>query len=175
MIQSYTEWRPIIPSDTQDLPKLTRAIYVGGTGDVAAVLQNGDMPGARSRRCRWGYHPDHGAAHQRDRDDGDEPDGAVPGLMRPAPAPPRPPKKPPRLRPRGRARVRGIEMPDDILKEMLERKAYSEAAWQEIRAAAETDMRFVGGDPWDDADRKLRANRPTIAPEEMGQHFNFYT
>jgi hypothetical protein len=56
MIQSYTEWRPITPSDTQDLPKLTRAIYVGGTGDVAAVLQNGDMPGA-FKALPVGYHP----------------------------------------------------------------------------------------------------------------------
>jgi hypothetical protein len=33
-------------------------------------------------------------------------------------------------------------------------------------------MRFVAGDPWDDEDRKLRKNRPTIAPEEMAQYFN---
>jgi hypothetical protein len=63
-------------------------------------------------------------------------------------------------------------MPDPILQEMLERKAYSEANWQPIRDEAETDMRFVGGDPWDDADRKLRKNRPTIAPEEMAQYHN---
>jgi hypothetical protein len=63
-------------------------------------------------------------------------------------------------------------MPDPILQEMLERKAYAEANWQEIRDEAEKDMRFVGGDPWDDDDRKLRKNRPTIAPEEMGQYFN---
>jgi len=63
-------------------------------------------------------------------------------------------------------------VPDPILQELLERKAYSEANWQDIRTEAETDMRFVGGDPWDDADRKLRKNRPTIEPEEMGQYFN---
>lgn len=61
---------------------------------------------------------------------------------------------------------------DDVLKELLERKAYSEAGWQEIRAEAAIDMRFVAGDPWDDSDRKLRKNRPTIAPEEMGQYHN---
>jgi hypothetical protein len=63
-------------------------------------------------------------------------------------------------------------MPDAILQELLERKAYSESNWQDIRDEAETDMRFVGGDPWDDDDKKLRKNRPTIAPEEMGQYFN---
>jgi hypothetical protein len=55
MIQSYTEWRPITPSDTVDLPKLTRAIYVGVAGTVAAVLQNGDMPGALPLTAGW--HP----------------------------------------------------------------------------------------------------------------------
>lgn len=55
MIQSYTEWRPITPSDTVDLPRLTRAIYVGVAGDVAAVLSNGDMPGALPLTAT--YHP----------------------------------------------------------------------------------------------------------------------
>lgn len=63
-------------------------------------------------------------------------------------------------------------MADDVLKELLERKAYSESNWQPIRDEAETDMRFVGGDPWDDKDRILRKGRPTIAPEEMAQYFN---
>lgn len=32
----------VTPDDANDLPFLTRAIYVGGTGSVAAVLQSGD-------------------------------------------------------------------------------------------------------------------------------------
>jgi Phage P22-like portal protein len=63
-------------------------------------------------------------------------------------------------------------VPESILQELLERKAYAEENWQPIRAEAEIDMRFVGGNPWDDDDRKLRKNRPTIAPEEMAQYFN---
>jgi hypothetical protein len=32
----------ITPSNSEDLPHLTRAIYVGGTGDIAVVMQGGD-------------------------------------------------------------------------------------------------------------------------------------
>jgi hypothetical protein len=44
MPQSYNNWRPVTPSDTVDLSELTDAIWVGGAGDVAAVLQNNAMP-----------------------------------------------------------------------------------------------------------------------------------
>lgn len=58
------------------------------------------------------------------------------------------------------------------LQDIRERKLACVAGWQEIRAEAATDMKFVAGDPWDDNDKKLRDKRPTIAPEEMGQYFN---
>lgn len=60
----------------------------------------------------------------------------------------------------------------DILDELRERYAYARDAWAEVRREGAEDMRFVGGDPWDDADKKARKNRPTVAPEEMGQYFN---
>jgi hypothetical protein len=32
----------ITPSDTEDLPHVTRAIYIGGSGNIVAVTQGGD-------------------------------------------------------------------------------------------------------------------------------------
>jgi hypothetical protein len=43
MIQTYTEWRALTPSDTATLVKPTRALWVGGAGDVAAVRQDGSV------------------------------------------------------------------------------------------------------------------------------------
>lgn len=63
-------------------------------------------------------------------------------------------------------------MSDDILTEIRERKEACTAGWQDIRSEAAIDMAYVSGDPWDDDDKKQRKNRPTIAPEEMGQYFN---
>jgi hypothetical protein len=45
MIQSYNHWRPVTPSDTVDLDRVTQAIWVGGAGDVAAVRPDNLMPG----------------------------------------------------------------------------------------------------------------------------------
>lgn len=60
----------------------------------------------------------------------------------------------------------------DRLKEIRERKAQATAGWLTIRKEAETDMRFVSGNPWDEADTKEREGRPTVAPEEMAQYRN---
>src|SRR3990167_4928198 len=60
----------------------------------------------------------------------------------------------------------------DILDHLLDRHDYHKTAWLEPRAEAEIDMRYVSGDPWDVDDKTQRKNRPTIAPEEMGQYFN---
>lgn len=32
----------VVPNDTSDLPHVTRALYLGGAGDVAVVLRGGD-------------------------------------------------------------------------------------------------------------------------------------
>lgn len=64
-------------------------------------------------------------------------------------------------------------MPDkDLLDELRSRYEYTKAAWQDIRDEGAKDMRFVSGNPWDKADEEQRKDRPTVAPEEMGQYFN---
>jgi hypothetical protein len=63
-------------------------------------------------------------------------------------------------------------MPDALIQEIRDRFEYAKAAWQEIRQEGAKDMRFVAGDPWDENDKKQRKNRPSVAPEEMGQYFN---
>jgi len=40
----YNIWTPITPSDTVDLPTLTDGVWVGTGGNVAAVMQNNQMP-----------------------------------------------------------------------------------------------------------------------------------
>lgn len=62
-----------------------------------------------------------------------------------------------------------------ILKEIRERYEYAKTQWYDIRKEAAKDMAFVSGDPWDDDDRKVRADRPMIAPEEMSQYRNQVT
>lgn len=61
---------------------------------------------------------------------------------------------------------------DDLLEEIRSRYEYTKTAWSDIRDEGAKDMRFVSGDPWDDDDKKQREDRPTVAPEEMGQYFN---
>jgi hypothetical protein len=63
-------------------------------------------------------------------------------------------------------------MANDVLTDIKARFDYAREGWREVREEGATDMRYVGGDPWDDADRKQRKDRPMIAPEEMGQYFN---
>lgn len=60
----------------------------------------------------------------------------------------------------------------NILQEIRERKELADNAWLDIRKEAAVDMKFVGGDPWDENDKKQRDKRPSVAPEEMGQYFN---
>jgi hypothetical protein len=40
----YNLWTPITPSDTADLLRVTDGIWVGGAGNVAAVMQNNTVP-----------------------------------------------------------------------------------------------------------------------------------
>lgn len=61
-------------------------------------------------------------------------------------------------------------------KEIRERYSDYENDWADIREEARIDMRFVGGDAWDPADRKAREDnhRPCISPDEIGQYLNQY-
>jgi hypothetical protein len=63
-------------------------------------------------------------------------------------------------------------MADALIAEITERFDYARNAWREIRDEGAKDMKFVSGDPWDELDKQQRKNRPTVAPEEMGQYFN---
>lgn len=60
----------------------------------------------------------------------------------------------------------------DVLQDIREEYEYDTTNWQDIRAEAKKDMRFVAGDPWDDTDKAARKNRPTVAPEELSQYRN---
>jgi hypothetical protein len=58
------------------------------------------------------------------------------------------------------------------VKDITEAYAYHDANWSPIRKEGAEDMKFVAGNPWNKADDDARKNRPTVAPEEMGQYFN---
>lgn len=62
-------------------------------------------------------------------------------------------------------------MPTDI-QDIRERYAYARDGWKEIRDEGAIDMRYVAGQPFDADDLDERKDRPTVAPEEMGQYFN---
>jgi hypothetical protein len=63
---------------------------------------------------------------------------------------------------------------DEILEEIRTRYTYATEAWADIRKEAQTDMRYVAGDPWADKDRKAReaAGRPCLSLDELGQFVN---
>lgn len=43
-LDAYNLWATVTPSDSVDLPRLTRGLWVGGAGTLAAVMQNNQMP-----------------------------------------------------------------------------------------------------------------------------------
>jgi len=61
-----------------------------------------------------------------------------------------------------------------LLQEIRDRYRYASDAWREIREERKTDMRYVTGDPWDESDRKARADagRPCINHDELNQYVN---
>ena len=63
---------------------------------------------------------------------------------------------------------------DLLLEEIRDRFDYASKEWQETRDEAQTDMRYVSGNPWAEKDRKARvdAGRPCLSLDELGQYFN---
>jgi hypothetical protein len=63
---------------------------------------------------------------------------------------------------------------DDILQQLKADYDRARGVWDEIVKEGDTDMRFVGGDPWAKADREARekAKRPCLSLDELNQYFN---
>lgn len=63
---------------------------------------------------------------------------------------------------------------EDFLKELRDNYASDECEWRPIRDEGRTDIRFVAGNPWDDADVAARreANRLYLSFDELGQYLN---
>jgi hypothetical protein len=61
-----------------------------------------------------------------------------------------------------------------LLAEIRERYRAGCEAWREIWEEADTDMRYLANDPWDEADRRSRADagRPCINHDELNQYVN---
>lgn len=63
---------------------------------------------------------------------------------------------------------------DPFIKSMLDRWAYFQDRWRDIREAAKEDMRYISGDPWDPKEKRARqaVNRPCIVVDQLGQFVN---
>lgn len=61
-----------------------------------------------------------------------------------------------------------------LLEEIRTRFDYAYKEWADSRTEAETDMRYVAGNPWSEKDIKARDNagRPHLSLDELGQYFN---
>lgn len=73
------------------------------------------------------------------------------------------------------AEDRGKQTGDEaLLKEIRDRYRYASDCWAEIRKESQTDRKYLTGDPWEDEDRKARADngRPCISHDELTQYVN---
>jgi hypothetical protein len=43
-VEAYNVWTAVTPSDTVDLARVTKGLWVGTAGTLAAVMQNNQMP-----------------------------------------------------------------------------------------------------------------------------------
>ena len=59
-----------------------------------------------------------------------------------------------------------------LLKKIRGRYRYGMDKWRRNRDEGQKNIRYVAGDPWDDVDKKERAGRPTVCPDELNQYVN---
>jgi hypothetical protein len=61
---------------------------------------------------------------------------------------------------------------DELIKRIRQRYRYGMDKWERNRTEGQKNIRYVSGDPWDDEDKKARAGRPTVCPDELNQYVN---
>lgn len=59
-----------------------------------------------------------------------------------------------------------------LLKRIRERYRYGLDKWKRNREEGQKNIRYVSGDPWDDADKQARQGRPTVCADELNQYVN---
>lgn len=68
----------------------------------------------------------------------------------------------------------GEDSDEGLLKQIRDDFSYFKQYWRENYAEAQTDLRYVSGDPWDATDRRNREDngRPVLCPDELEQYLN---
>ena len=68
----------------------------------------------------------------------------------------------------------GSTADEELLQEIRDRYRAYDTEWSKIREERDTDLRYICGDPWEQKDRKARADagRPCINHDELGQYVN---
>lgn len=61
-----------------------------------------------------------------------------------------------------------------LLKEIRDFRTYAETRWRKWREESAKDRRYIAGDPWEEEDRRARADtgRPCINHDELNQYVN---
>ena len=59
-----------------------------------------------------------------------------------------------------------------LLKRIRQRYRYGLDKWRRNREDGQKNMKYVAGDPWDEADKQAREGRPTVCPDEINQYVN---
>lgn len=61
---------------------------------------------------------------------------------------------------------------EKLLKRIRQRYTYGMEKWRRNREDGQKNVRYVSGDPWDDADKAARAGRPTVCADQLNQYVN---
>ncbi len=62
-----------------------------------------------------------------------------------------------------------------LLRTIRQRYRYGHDKWRRNREEGQKNMRYVSGDPWDEADKQARQGRPTVCADELNQFVNQVT